>query len=88
MSVQSIGTGDTVLHEPSGEEWLVALVDGDYLSWCGWPEGRAKLKECILLKKASKEERDKLLIEMAAISESDHRRDYARRIVAEENIPA
>ena len=44
----SIRTGDTVLHKPSGEKWLVAYVQGEYLAWCGGPEGEAKLADCEL----------------------------------------
>lgn len=46
----SIRTGDTVLHRPSGERWLVAYVYQDYLAWCGWPEGEAKLSDCELIR--------------------------------------
>ena len=59
-----IDTGDTVLHKPTGEEWLVAGVKGDRLMWCGWPEGWAKLAECELVEKATPEARDKLLHEL------------------------
>ena len=79
--LQAIDTGDTVFHTPSGETWLVALVEGEYLSWCGWPEGRAKLSDCVLVEKASLEEKQDLLNEMASISENDHRRRYARRVL-------
>ena len=52
-----IDTGDTVHHEPTGENWIVAFVDGDVLSPLGWPETVAKLADCTLLKKATPEDR-------------------------------
>jgi hypothetical protein len=58
-----IDTGDHVLHAPSGETWVVAYVRGDRLAWCGWPQGEATLTDCVLLKKATAEERIKLLRE-------------------------
>lgn len=75
----SIDTADVVLHGPSGERWVVAFVRGDNLSWCGWPEGWAKLSDCTLVEKATEEARQKLLREMAAMpTEQDHRARYAR----------
>jgi hypothetical protein len=79
---EKIDTGDHVHHGPSNENWVVACVEGDKLSWCGWPEGWAELSDCILVKKATAEERDKLLREMADMrTERDHRCRYARRIL-------
>ncbi len=52
-NVCSVRTGDTVLHRPSGETWLVACVRGDCLAWCGWPEGEARLADCELLSSAT-----------------------------------
>lgn len=63
-----IDTADHVLHGPTGEEWVVAYVIGDHLAWCGWPPGQAALADCTLTKKATDEEREKLLREMAASS--------------------
>ena len=45
--------GDTVLHRPSGEFWIVAYVDGEYMSWCGWPEGEARTADCKVITPAS-----------------------------------
>jgi len=74
-----INTGDVVRHIPTGEKWVVAFVkDGD-LSWCGWPEGWAKISDCILIKKATTDERLKLLKEMSEMpTDYDHRARYAR----------
>jgi hypothetical protein len=65
-----IDTGDTVFHRPTREEWLVACVQGDHLSWCGWPEGMARLADCLLVDKATHAEREKLLRDMAATRRS------------------
>lgn len=74
-----IDTGDVVLHGPTNERWLVAFVQGENLSWCGWPEGLAKLADCRLIEKASPEKRLMLLNEMAAMpTDQDHRARYAR----------
>lgn len=81
-----IDTADTVLHKPTGEQWTVAYVRGEYLAWCGWPRGEAKVADCMLFEKATAEDRLKLLREMAAISEDDPRRSYAQRVLAEETI--
>lgn len=74
-----IDTGDTVLHRPTGEEWLVAFVDNDRLAWCGWPEGFALLADCELLTKAAPGEREALLKQMAVMRSSDSRSRYAKR---------
>lgn len=60
-----IDTADTVLHEPTGQTWSVAFVDGDRLFWRGWPEGSAPLSDCKLLKRATAAERHAALVEMA-----------------------
>lgn len=79
---QPIDTGDTVHHKPSGENWIVACVEGDQLSWCGWPEGIAKLSDCELVEKATDEQRDLQLNEWAkpggCEKDRDHRHLYAR----------
>ena len=62
----AIRTGDTVLHTPSGEEWLVAYVQGDHLAWCGWPEGEAQLADCVLLEACTDDRHWKLVREIAA----------------------
>ena len=61
-----IDTGDHVYHAPSGEAWVVAYVRGDRLAWCGWPQGEAALNDCMLVKKATPDERDALLREIAS----------------------
>ena len=86
----TIDTADSVLHGPTGETWLVAYVEGDRLAWCGWPEGEANLADCTLTKKATPEQREKLLLEMGYLSSdtSDRRRRYARQRLGSNNCPA
>lgn len=73
----SIQTGDTVLHKPTGETWLVAYERDGRLAWCGWPEGEAKTEDCELLEKGTPEGRQSLLKDMAAMRGDDARRRYA-----------
>ena len=77
----NIDTGDAVHHKPTGEDWLVACVDGDKLYWLGWPEGRAELADCELRKKATPEDRMMWLRELAKTGrdESGARTRIARR---------
>ena len=74
-----IDTGDTVKHRPTGEEWLVAGVENGRLMWCGYPPGTADVADCDLIEKATPEERDKLLHELAAIRGDSKRKDFALR---------
>lgn len=78
-----IDTGDAVYHGPSGETWLVAYVEGDYLTACGWPETRALLTDCTLVRKATPERRRALLREMADMHGDDSRKRYAIRALAD-----
>lgn len=73
-------TGDHVLHAPTGETWVVAGVwpDEDRMSWCGWPEGFAKISDCTVIKEATNEEHRDMLQALAEIKGNDHRRRYAR----------
>jgi hypothetical protein len=73
----TIDTGDAVKHGPSGETWVVACVDGEYLHWCGWPEGDARLSDCTLVRKASVESRRKLLEDIASMHDDCHRKRHA-----------
>lgn len=81
-----IDTGDAVLHVPTGETWLVAFVEGDRLSWVGWPDGTASVSDCRLIEKATPEKRISTLRMME--NSSGKRGDYARRVLAEETQPA
>jgi hypothetical protein len=74
----TIDTGDTVFHRPTGETWTVAYVRDDVLSWCGWPEGTARVSDCELREVASDEDRVRLLQQMARMGGNDARGRYAR----------
>lgn len=63
--------GDIVHHEPSGEDWVVAYVDGEDLAPCGWPDSLARASDCWLKKSVSDEDHVKILREIA---KSDGRR--------------
>lgn len=76
-----IDTGDTVFHRPSRERWLVAFVDDDRLAWCGWPEGYARTADCLLVHKATREQRHDLLRSMASLVWNDPRGRYARSML-------
>ena len=73
-----IDTGDIVHHHPSGEDWMVAYVKGHRVAWCGWPNGEAELKDCVLVHKCDPATRDSLLRDMAKIDGNDSRAAYAR----------
>ena len=79
--MSEIRAGDHVFHKPTGETWVVAYVDGDYLAWCGWPEGEAKLADCELVKRASDEEHLRWLNDIA--NSSGRRASMAKRALAE-----
>lgn len=53
-----IEVGDTVYHKPSEETWVVYSVGEKMLSWCGWPPGEARIEDCVLLEKATKEQKE------------------------------
>lgn len=79
-------TGDVILHRPTGETWVVAYVDearGE-VTPCGWPFCWARLEDCDMKERASDEESEKLLQELAAMpgSEHDYRRTWARGVLA------
>ena len=83
----SIDTADSVFHRPTREWWSVACVQGERLSWCGWPEGSAKLSDCLLVDKATPAERRKLLEDLANMrSGDDHRARYARSVLSREPL--
>lgn len=66
IKADPLRAGDVVHHEPTGEDWTVAYVDGDRLAWCGWPDGTALLSDCRLKKSSTDEDHVKLLHEIAA----------------------
>ena len=80
-----IRTGDHVYHAPTGERWTVAYADyaTGYLSWCGWPEGRARIEDCQVVQASGETESWALVEEIAATLGSDHRARYCRRLLRE-----
>lgn len=77
-----IQTGDTVLHKPTGEEWLVAFEKDGRLYWCGWPEGCADTSDCELVEKGTYAQRQALLKDMAKMNGNDARKCYAQEELA------
>lgn len=78
----NIDTGDYIKHIPSGESWVVAFVEGNYLYACGWPLTRAHLSDCELIEKSTDEYRKGLLHEMLNMGDkTDPRQRYARKIL-------
>ena len=72
--MEKIEIADIIFHKPSGEEWVVAKVNEQYLWPAGWPCCRAKLKDCELRKKASEGERNLLLNALHKLPIDDERR--------------
>lgn len=83
----TIDTGDIVLHKPTGEEWVVAFVEGRHLYPCGWPLTREPAAFCELQIKADAEARLRLLRDMAKLFQSDPRGIYARDRLRREGFP-
>ena len=87
MNETTIKTGDSVLHHPTGEKWLVAYADyeRDELAWVGWPPGYAELSDCELVESCTDEKSRELLVEISEMREDrsgrhhrmDHRKSYA-----------
>lgn len=69
-----IEIADTVFHKPSGEVWTVGRADNLILIPCGYPLSVAKINDCILIEKATKEEADKLKLELAELPVNAPRR--------------
>lgn len=75
-------TGDHVFHQPSEETWVVAWADHDagYMAPCGWPECRARISDCTIVKRATDEESEELI---ARLSESGRRDAHKAAALAE-----
>lgn len=61
--------GDIVVHNPSGEAWVVAYVDGDRLAACGWPFGEVPLADCTRVTACSKDEHRAWLERVAKVDD-------------------
>ncbi len=78
-------TGDTVLHKPTGAFWVVAINEGDRLTFCGWPLATANPDHCKLFGKASPGKRLEVLHDLARLQ--DRRGDYARAELSKASDP-
>jgi hypothetical protein len=52
----TFATGDTVKHVPSGEEWLLIRLEGEYVYPGGWPKSRALAADCRLVARGTAED--------------------------------
>ena len=78
---RSFRAADSVRHEPSGEEWLLATDEenGRVQPW-GWPESMAEAKDCQLIEPATDQERLDMLKTWAAEGKGyEHERDSRTR---------
>jgi hypothetical protein len=75
----NIRGGDTILHVPSGEKWLVAAVspEEDRLVCCGWPESIAPFSDCQLVTRMPDDQHVKHLKEVSLSSRSSVRSGWA-----------
>ena len=78
-ALKPMRTGDVVYHVPSREEWVVAWADHNhgYMAPCGWPECQAKITDCVVIKRASDEEAEKLVSDIEKSGRRDARRARA-----------
>jgi hypothetical protein len=77
--------GDTVLHRPSGEEWVVAYADAeqDVLAWAGWPDGRARLSDCEIIQRCSEETHRAQVASWLRLTDSDSRPGRVRALYSD-----
>ena len=76
-------TGDAVRVPSIDEEWLVAFVEGGRLYCLGWPLSSVPVSECVVIERATPEQRQRILRDMAA-SQCTARSNYARNRLARE----
>ncbi len=81
-ATEKIKAGDTILHRPSGEKWLVAATRRDELVCYGWPESIAKLDDCDLIESCTDEEHIAVLMEVSR-SRTSVRSNWAYHALAE-----
>ena len=77
--------GDTVKHGPSGEEWQVSYADDGtgYMSWIGWPEGKAAIAHCEVTRECRDDEHVAVLVAWATKGGDDHRTRVCERQLRE-----
>jgi len=77
--METFKVGDVVHHEPTGEEWVVALCEEGKVYWCGYPFGGYGLEEdCSLVEDANQESSHKLIELLASGKGSELPRIRAR----------
>jgi hypothetical protein len=81
---KAIRAGDTVLHKPTGEKWLVAAMSGDgaKLVCCGWPESIADVSDCELFRSATDEKHTDTLMRVIESCPEQLRGSWARQNLA------
>ena len=72
--------GDVVFHKPSGETWLVAYAEGDHLAWAGWPDGRATLADCEVIRRCTDAEHAEAVAAWRRLQAPDTRRGIVLRL--------
>jgi len=83
MPDHKIRCSDAVIHKPTGEKWLVAYADYETgeLSWSGWPEGRARIEDCEIVRIATDEQHRKHVTEwLSKDGDNDHRQRAVSRL--------
>lgn len=76
-----IRCGDTVLHKPSGETWVVAYAEDGRLSPSGWPACLAEIEDCEVVRRCTNEKHVKEVdrwINGPGSKNSDSRNDFRR----------
>jgi len=75
-------TGDSVLHKPSGQEWLVAYYENSLVCPCGHPLSFVEEHHFELTEAADDDKHRQLLEHLATSGDMDDpRRLYARRVL-------
>jgi hypothetical protein len=81
-------TGDSVVHKPTGDVYLVACVHAPYLHTAGFPECRLLIADCVVKDTCSDSMRRDIIKRMAGSSGMGHRsvcaRERLRSIMDEE----
>jgi len=76
--METVDTGDIVLHKPTQEKWVVAYADGGRVCVFGWPLTEAPVAECSMFLKATPKSRVDCLYRMRNIKDqTDPRYIYA-----------
>ena len=80
----ALDTGDLIRHR--GESLIVACVHDGIVHPCGHPDRWIKTEECLLIRKASADDRLHLLRQMAQVTVSGHRPKCARERLQKEGV--